>query len=336
MAACWALVMAPAAVGRSPHDANASAAPNVVQDTDVDFDDLAALSYLAAQDRAGLIHLRAVTVENNGVGLPGFAIAHVRCLLNRFGLGSVPVAEGPANGPHPVPLLMRLAVQALLTEMLGNCQGSAAHGPIDAATLLRRTFAQYPGAELITTGPLTNVAAAWPLSASRVVSMGGAVHVKGGLCCEDMLLYDGSQELNIFADPAAAERVIASAGSADLVMVPLDATNYVPLKPEFIARLKADHHTPEADTVLAIATNPVLDNAGSLMGGVFWWDPLAAVAALDPSVLTTEVDPLAVVQSGPSTGRTEITGNGSPVTVAITADGAAFEQRFLDGLNGQP
>jgi inosine-uridine nucleoside N-ribohydrolase len=310
--------------------------PNVVQDTDVDFDDLAALSYLSAQDRAGLIHLRAVTVENDGVGMPGFAIAHVRCLLNRFGLGHVPVAEGPSNGPHPVPLLMRVAIQALLTQMLGNCQGSAARPAIDAATLLRRTFAQYPGGELVTTGPFTNVSAAWPLPVSHIVSMGGAIHVKGGLCCEDMFLYDQSQELNVFADPAAARKVIQSAPPGVLELVPLDATNYVPLKPEFIARLKADHHTAEADTVLSIAANPVLDNAGSLMGGVFWWDPLAAVAALDPPVVATELDPLTVLQSGRSTGRTMISSGASAVTVAIKADGAAFEQRFLDGLNEEP
>jgi inosine-uridine nucleoside N-ribohydrolase len=231
---------------------------------------------------------------------------------------------------------MRVAIEALLTQMLGNCPGSAARGPTGAAALLKRTFEQYPGGELITTGPLTNVAAAWPLPVSRIVSMGGAVHVKGGLCCEDMLLYDGSQELNFFADPAAAKKVIASAAPGLLELVPLDATNYVPLKPEFIDRLRADHHTPEADTVLSIASNPVLDNAGSLMGGVFWWDPLAAVTALNPTVVSTEADPLSVIQSGPSTGRTVIDPAGAPVTVAIKADDTAFEQRFLDGLNEQP
>ena len=72
------------------------------------------------------------------------------------------------------------------------------------------------------------------------------------------------------------------------------------------------------------------------MGGVFWWDPLAAVTALNPSVVTTEVDRLAVLQTGRSAGRTVISASGSPVTVAIKADDSAFEQRFIDGLNQRP
>jgi inosine-uridine nucleoside N-ribohydrolase len=150
------------------------------------------------------------------------------------------------------------------------------------------------------------------------------------------VLYDGSQELNVFADPAAAEKVIEDAGPGVLELVPLDATNDVPIKAEFADHLRADDHTPEADTVLSIATNPVLANAGTLMGGAFWWDPLAAVTATDPAVVSTELDRLAVVQSGRSRGRTAITPAGTPVTVAITANDSEFEQRFLDGLNQRP
>jgi inosine-uridine nucleoside N-ribohydrolase len=163
--------------------------------------------------------------------------------------------------------------------------------------------------------------------------MAGAVHVPAGVCCEDSLLYDGSQELNVFADPAAAQKVIAGAAPGTLTLVAVDATNHVPLTKEFTARLKADDHTPEAATVLSLASNPVLANAGSLMGGVFWWDPLAAVSLLHPSLLSTETDPLSVVQSGRATGQTAITATGTPTRVAISADQAAFEQDFIDGLN---
>ena len=43
----------------------------VIFDTDADFDDTVALAALAEQHLKGLIDLRAVTITNNGGGLPG-------------------------------------------------------------------------------------------------------------------------------------------------------------------------------------------------------------------------------------------------------------------------
>jgi hypothetical protein len=47
------------------------AGPAVVFDTDVDFDDTVALAALAQKHIDGRIDLRAVTITNNGGGLPG-------------------------------------------------------------------------------------------------------------------------------------------------------------------------------------------------------------------------------------------------------------------------
>ena len=69
-------------------------APPVVFDSDMDFDDTAALAYLAGEHKLGRIELRAVTVTNNGGGLPVQGLLHARCLLARFGLDDVPVADG--------------------------------------------------------------------------------------------------------------------------------------------------------------------------------------------------------------------------------------------------
>jgi len=43
----------------------------------MDFDDAAALAYLSQEHKNGRIQLRAVTVTNSGVGLPGLARATV-------------------------------------------------------------------------------------------------------------------------------------------------------------------------------------------------------------------------------------------------------------------
>src|SRR5689334_12464397 len=65
----------------------------IVFDNDADFDDTAALAALVAQVRAGRIDLKAVTITNNGGGLPGKGYQHMRCLLDQLGLPDVPVAD---------------------------------------------------------------------------------------------------------------------------------------------------------------------------------------------------------------------------------------------------
>src|SRR5689334_4481096 len=57
----------------------------VIYDNDGDFDDLASLAYLASMHKAGRIDLKLVSVTSAGAGLPGNAIRHARCLLERAG-----------------------------------------------------------------------------------------------------------------------------------------------------------------------------------------------------------------------------------------------------------
>jgi purine nucleosidase len=42
-----------------------------------------------------------------------------------------------------------------------------------------------------------------------------------------------------------------------------------------------------------------------------------------------------VVQTGVQSGRTVLMRHGTAVEAAVTADRAAFEQRFVDSLNGR-
>src|SRR3954470_23823925 len=72
--------------------------PAVIVDTDMDFDDTAALAYLGQADRLGMIDLRAVTVEISGVGLKGNGLAHARCELRKVGMPLVPVTDGDRTG----------------------------------------------------------------------------------------------------------------------------------------------------------------------------------------------------------------------------------------------
>jgi purine nucleosidase len=306
-----------------------AAIPVLVFDSDMDFDDAATLAYLAEEDKLGRIDLGAVTVVNDGAGLPGKALRHAQCLLQRLGLPDVPVAEGSASAPNAFPLELRQTIDGVLDSALTGCPPMPAP-TLTAAQLIRRVLVRQPRARVLVTGPLSNVAAALPVTAARVTSMGGAVRVAGNLCCGTPPQFDGSQEFNFWVDPPASRAVLR----AGVRMMPLDAANSVPITTAFLDRLGHDHAAPAADLVLDIVSRPELAPLIAV-GALFWWDPLAAVATVHPDIVDSQVRPLDVVTTGASAGRTVLSRTGRPTRFATTVAPAAFESRFLDTLNGR-
>ncbi|MGI5284008.1 nucleoside hydrolase [Nonomuraea polychroma] len=214
-----------------------------------------------------------------------------------------------------------------------GCVGDETPSRLRAPQLIRKVLREEPSAQIIATGPLSNPAAALPYSASRLTSMGGAVKVGGNLCCGTPPEFDGTQEFNYWLDPAAA-RAVLTQSRGTVRMVPLDAANEVPITSAFLDRLRADHTTPAADTVLQIVTHPevqplIADNL------LYWWDPLAAMSAVRPGHVQFTSGGIDVVVDGPSAGRTFLSPFGRLLWYGTTADTAAFEQRFLDTLNGR-
>lgn len=319
-------------------------APAIVFDTDMDFDDAAALAYLCAEHRSGNIELRAVTIENDGAGLPGSAIRHARCVLAACGLPDVPVADGSPAGAHAVSPELHFVVESVLEGALAGCTESSDASEESAPALLRRVLRR-GDTTLLTTGPLTNVAAAIgdrhgreaAEGVERIVIMAGALETPGNLLGTGTETYDGTQELNAWADPAALAAVLAQLGNR-ATLVPLDATNDVPVTPEFITTLDATAATASADVVVDITAQPIVQ-FGVSIHAFYWWDPLAAVTAVATvggvDVVTTDRARVAVVtDEGPASGRTYVVAHGGPrITVARHADAAAFETAFLSGLN---
>jgi len=308
--------------------------PAVVFDSDMDYDDTATLAYLAQEHRLGRIELRAVTVVNNGAGLPGRGIRHARCLLERFGLDrDVLVADGSNSAPNAFPDEIKATMDRVVSDAVPGCTAPETPSRVAAPALLRRLLAREPSAQVIATGPLTNLAAALPRAADRVTIMGGALHVPGNLCCGTPATFDGTQEFNFWIDPAASRKMIRS-NPAPVRLVPLDATKDVPITQAFIERLRADRHTPAAQVVYDIAAHP--DLAQLIADGLmFWWDPLAAMTLVHSDVVDFSRQRLDVVTDGPSAGRTLPTPRGTVTTVGTAGHTDVFERRFLDTLNGR-
>ncbi|MFC5832650.1 nucleoside hydrolase [Nonomuraea insulae] len=307
--------------------------PAIIFDTDMDFDDAATLAYLSQEHRAGRIDLRAITVTGGGAGLPGRAIRHARCLAERLGLRGVRIADGSATGPNSFPAELRQLFDRVLTAATPGCTGDETPSGIRAPELIRNVLRADPSAQIIATGPLTNVAAALPYSASRLTSMGGAVRVPGNLCCGTPPEFDGTQEFNYWLDPASA-RAALTRSRGSVRMVSLDAANQAPITAAFLDRLAADQSTAAAGTVLEIVTHPEVSPLIAA-GLLYWWDPLAAMSAIHPGHVTFTSGRVDVLVTGPSAGRTILSPSGRPLRYGTTAGTAAFEQRFLDTLNAR-
>jgi inosine-uridine nucleoside N-ribohydrolase len=316
--------------------------PVVITDVDSDYDDMVSLAYLCQEHQRGNLQLAAVTVTNSGAGYPGKAVRNVRCMLEACGLKDIPVADATPTTPNAFPTRLRDTVDRVLSSTFSECAASSESTQKTAPELLAEVALASPEpVTLVTTGPLSNVAAALqaePRLADRIARtyiMGGAVSVKGNLCCGVPESFDKSQEFNIFVDPPAAARVLRSVPAGSVSLVPLDTTNHVPLSRAYAQRLAEQAATEPARVVSAIANHPDI-LAGVDLGVLFWWDPLAAMAALQPQVITFEERPLEVVIDGASAGRTRPAEGGQRARMGVGANAQLFEDLLLETLNGHP
>ena len=93
---------------------------------------------------------------------------------------------------------------------------------------------------------------------ARIVEMGGAVGVTGNVAADPGGVGSpGPAEWNIYADPAAADAVFRS--GIPITLVPLDATEAVPVDQAFVDALGSDHAAPlvAATQVALIAVDAV-------------------------------------------------------------------------------
>lgn len=317
------------------------AAPAVIADIDADYDDIAALAYLCQEHKLGRLSLKAVTVTVAGAGRPGKAIQHARCMLEQCGLTSVPVADSTAVGANAFPLSIRDDVDAVLGGVFSTCTQSADPSTKSAPDLIAETAAAEKNKiTLLAFGPLTNVALALAKDGklkdhvARVSVMGGAVHVPGNLCCGAETGFSMTPEFNIWADPVAAQASFQGFGTL-LELVSLDATQSVPVTKAFLQKIAGDHQTKEANVVAGIAVSKSFVD-GAAGGFLYWWDPLNAVSAMTPGLVEFKEEGVTVVvQKGADIGQTKPAEGGVKVRVGQKADGAKFEQLFLDTLNGK-
>lgn len=305
----------------------------IIVDTDVDLSDIGALAVLLRDRR---VDVRAVTIVPTGTGVTNCAAGRrvIQYVLEEFGATTVPYAcgredRGP-DGQH-FPEEWRLnANEGWGLTMPPRPQTDL---PEDAVTLITRTVADSPSAPtIVALGPWTNledIVKADSTIADRIAAihaMGGAVDVPGNVIVGDLTAENGL-EWNFAADPSAVSIVFGTA--TPISLVPLDATNDVPVPPDLADRLAEDHQAAGADLMYELLQRVPTRITGE---GQQLWDELAALALVDPDLATWEDANLLA----DNTGRLTRHEAGRPVRVATAADPAAVEASFLEALRVGP
>jgi inosine-uridine nucleoside N-ribohydrolase len=107
--------------------------------------------------------------------------------------------------------------------------------------------------------------------------------------------------------------------------VPLDATNAVPVPADFAQTLPDDDTAAGADIAREIYTQ-----SPWLTEGASFWDTLAVLALVDPSLVRWEDMTATIELDGPSSGHILRSADGRPLRAAMDAD----RERFMEALQG--
>jgi inosine-uridine nucleoside N-ribohydrolase len=256
------------------------AATPVIIDTDMGSDDMMAIALLLAHRD---LPIEAITVVNGMAHVPAGA-ANARRLIAASGRSGIPVYEG-AQTPRNFPDEWRTTAD----RPISNLTVPATEKEHAGTWLAKRLQDTAHPVRILALGPLTNIAHAHPnpKAVEEIVIMGGALHVPGNL---------HGAEANFYADPASAQQVFEA--RIPIRLIPLDATNQVPIDAAFVTRFQTTAKGPLA-AIVKILLNASQDDIAH--GAFYAWDPLAAAAFLDSSVATWTPTRVTIAPTGRAT-----------------------------------
>ncbi|MFL5675417.1 MAG: nucleoside hydrolase [Chloroflexota bacterium] len=315
----------------APPSGIGSARRPVVVDLDLDSSDVAALAVLL---RDPAIDIRAILLDGTGLVHCAPGLRNVAYLLGQFGIRGIPVACGREDaGPdgRPFPADWRVGPD---TAWGMDIPPQISTGiPDDASTLLAKALKASPEpVTIVALGPWTNLEDAFtadPRLAQRVAgihAMAGAVDAPGNVIIDTVTAAD-RLEWNVAADPSAVAAVMAT--TIPITIVPLDATDDVPVPADLTERLASDHTAAGADLAyeLLVRSPARITDPGQQL-----WDELAALTVSRPALVTWRDETLAIAADG----RLDHSNPGRRIRVGTGADASATETALLAALRTGP
>jgi len=307
--------------------------PNIIIDTDAGSDDILAIAFLLSHPS---VHIDAITIAN-GLAHVDAGARNLARLVALSGRTNLPVFAGrptPLKGSAEFPREWRRIADDLPGVVLPP--SSRPPEPKSAADFLVEYLRDRKHrVRILALGPLTNLAEALEREPSvarsiqEIVIMGGAIQVPGNLGDGGFFKTDNkTAEWNIFVDPLAARIVFRS--GIPISLVPLDATNKVPIDLAFLEDFKARAVSP-----LGRVAAQVLESDREMIQGKYFyaWDPLAAAALLHPEIIQSHRLHIDILQDAPEDGRTAQTPGSPNADVAMDADAAKFLKVFLQAFH---
>jgi len=307
--------------------------PGIIIDTDAGSDDILAIAFLLSHPS---VHIDSITIAN-GLAHVDAGARNLTRLVEMAGRANLPVFAGrpsPLKGSAEFPPEWRKNADDLpgVTLPAGSRPPS---GKRAANFLIEYLKDQKHRVRILALGPLTNIAEALQREPSvaqsiqAIVIMGGAIQVPGNLGDGGVFKTNNkTAEWNIFVDPWAARIVFAS--RIPILLVPLDATNKVPIDAAFLHEFQTHSVSPLG----RVAAQVLETDRESIQGNYFYaWDPLAAVALLHPEVIKSRRLHIGILQDPPQEGRTVQTPGSPNADVALDADAPRFRKIFLEAFH---
>jgi purine nucleosidase len=300
---------------------------SIVIDTDTASDDAIAL-VLAVREPT--VDVRAVTVVAGNVPLD-LAVRNAIVTLDLCGGGDIPVYAG-LDRPRARPLETAQFVHG--ADGMGGAplpEPSRAATGDDAVGMLVDIARNEPGRhDLVTLGPLTNIAAALDQVPDLLTRFGHTYLMAGSP--DGVGNVDALGEYNVWADPEAASVVLAADGRKTLVGWNISRT-FAVVNPDEQQQLSATGRLG----AFAVGINGDVDQYAIDTGleGFDLPDPIAMAVALDDSIITECSDEWLVVGlDGPTRGCTipdrRFRRPAPNIRVLWAVDEAAFKRRLFE------
>lgn len=300
----------------------------VVIDTDMAAEGTMSVLYLLEQSD---LDVQAITISGTGLVHCESGVEQALGLLALVDREGIPVAcgaEEPLDGINAFPSSWRVAADEAYGVELPR---GGAPSDMDAPALMASVIGASPEPVVVyADGPQTNLANALRADPALVDNIAMVYMMGGALDVEGNALRNSDAEWNIWVDPVAADEVLRS--GVPITLVPLDATNQVPLHVFHLEALQAHATSPAARVVGAM-----LENTQIAGGAMYFWDQATAVLLIDESYVTLEAMNVRVVleENRSVAGATVVDPSGTPVRVATSVDATRFERDFLTALAGE-
>ncbi len=302
-------------------------------DTDVGMDDMMALLLMLNEPS---VEVKAILIDGNGNCLQAAAINNAIGLLSLVHKTQIPIAYGPAYSlayGHSLPPYA-VANSDMLSEYLPHLVNMKIPG--DAAGLLINTLKAAPQPiNILTIGSFTNIAQALVRDPSikdhiaHIYTMGGAVAVPGNMFWAGGLYPNRLAEWNMAFDPLASAIVFQF--NLPITIIPLDMTNHYPITQAFVDQFK-NNDKPVAHYLYEEFQKHQKFYQNGLW---YFWDPLAAYVAINPSAANCKVETLRVLlQPNTKSGALVRDPDGNLITVCYSLKSPAlFKQDLLQHIS---